>query len=110
MSTRRDRARKLRRRLRPESTRPAVVIASTIVMLICLGVVFLCGWMLVDALVQQIGPFETVGRARPTPAWFAWIGFAVGGAAAAQIAYENAAYLVRVVRKTPKLVPVPREY
>ncbi|MFE6965486.1 hypothetical protein ACFVAJ_10245 [Agromyces sp. NPDC057679] len=109
MSTRRDRNRRLRRRLRPESTRPAVVVVSTILMLVCLGVAIACGWLLVDAVVQQIGPFETVGRARPTPAWFAWIGFALGGACAGQIAFENAAYLVRVIRKTPKLVPVPRD-
>lgn len=64
---------------------------------------------MLESVLQQVGPFETVGVARPTPAWFAWIGFVLGGALAGQIALENAAYLVRVIRKKPKLMPVPRD-
>ncbi|MFF2271756.1 hypothetical protein ACFVTX_05765 [Agromyces sp. NPDC058136] len=110
MSTRHERKKKLRPRYRRESTHPVVVILCTLIMLVCLATAVGCAWMLTSSVVEQIGPFETVGRARPMPAWLAWIGLALGAAVAGQIAFENAAYLVRVIRKKPKRMLVPRDW
>ncbi|MGX5695568.1 hypothetical protein ACWKWP_05155 [Agromyces soli] len=109
MTTRSDRLRRVRRRMRPESTRPAVVVFSACFMLVCAGLVVLCAWLLISTLTSGASPFDTVGIARPTPVWLAMIGCLVGIIGGGALAYENAAYLVRVVRKTPKLVYVSDE-
>lgn len=93
--------------MRPESTRPAAVIVGIVVGLVGAGLVVLCVALLVNTFVGGASPFDTVGVARPTPVWLAVIGCLVGIGGGGQLAFENAAYLVRVIRKTPKLVPVP---
>ncbi|MGI9822215.1 hypothetical protein [Agromyces sp. Marseille-Q5079] len=93
-----------RRRYRPESTKPSVVIAMVIVGAITAAVTVVCVWLLVSTIDAGLGPFDSVGVARPTPAWFALIGLALGALAAGKIAWDAGAYLVRVIRKRPKQV------
>lgn len=94
--------------MRPESTRPAVVVFSACFMLVCAGLVVLCAWLLISTFAAGVSPFDSVGVARPTPVWLAVIGCLVGILGGGHFAIENAAYLARVIRKTPKLLPVPQ--
>lgn len=91
----------------PESRRPWVVVACTLIGLIGAALAVGCLWLAIDLFRSGFDAFETVGVARPFPAWMALIGFAIGSAAGGQLAWSNGAYLVRVIRRRPRLVPAP---
>lgn len=74
------------------------VIAAAVMALVGIGVLGLCATLLVQLVVDSIGPFDTVGIARPTPAWIAIIGFCVGILAGIDIVVDNVGYLIRVAR------------
>lgn len=74
------------------------VIASVVMVLIGLGVLVLCGTLLVQILIDGIGPFGTVGIARPTPAWIAIIGLSLGALAGVEFVVDSVGYLIRAAR------------
>ena len=74
------------------------VIAGAVMLLIGLGVAAACGTLLVQMVIDSMGPFDTVGIARPTPAWIALIGFCVGILGGLGYAVESAGYLIRCAR------------
>ena len=78
----------------------AMIIVGAITGAITVG----CVWLIVSTLGSGLEPFDSVGVARPRPAWFALIGLALGALVAGKIAWDAGAYLVRVIRKRPKQV------
>jgi hypothetical protein len=74
------------------------VIASVVMVLVGLGVLGLCGVLLVQTIVESIGPFDTVGIARPTPAWIAIIGLCIGILAGGDFVIDFGGYRVRCAR------------
>ncbi|WP_395245484.1 hypothetical protein ACGGZK_06645 [Agromyces sp. MMS24-K17] len=101
-STRKRRRRGIR--YRPENTSPATIVVSTFVGLFGLAAAVLCVWVVVDAFRAGTGLFDAVGVARPTPLWFALIGCALGFVVGLRFAWDWVTYVVRTIRKTPKLV------
>jgi hypothetical protein len=95
-------------RYRPESTRPSVIIISAVLGLITAVTAAGCAWLFLSLVVSLFGSGvelgDVVGRARQMPVWFALIGLPLGAAVAGQIAWDSASYLVRVIRRQPKLV------
>jgi len=92
------------RRRRNEVLTTGGVIAAVVMVLIGLGVLGLCGTLLVQMISDGVGPFGTVGIARPTPAWIAIIGLCVGILGGLDLVVDNSGYLIRCARG---MVPRP---
>lgn len=86
------------RRRRNEVLTTGGVIAAAVMLLIGLGLAGLSATLLVQLIVDSVGPFETVGIARPTPAWIAIIGFSIGILAGLDFVVDNGGYLIRCAR------------
>ncbi|MFD4958719.1 hypothetical protein [Microbacterium sp. NPDC058389] len=86
------------KRRREEVLTTAGVIAAVVLLLVGLAVAGLCATLLVQMVIDSIGPLDTVGIARPTPAWIAIIGLGIGVFAGIGFVVDNGGYLIRAAR------------
>ena len=102
----RARARKKRipRVMAPEYLTTGAVIVAAVAVLIGAGLAVLAAYLIVSSIIDGISAWDTVGRARPMPAWWALIGALLAIAAGLSIAGENVSYLYRCARgRVPRL-------
>lgn len=88
----------------PEYLTVGAVIVATVTVLIGAGLALLAAYLIVSSIIDGVSAWDTVGRARPMPAWWALIGALLAIAAGLSIAWENIGYLYRCARgRVPRL-------